>query len=407
MSNLAPALAQAALLSVQRLKEPPRRAEMRTAVVHGLGQLVSNSEYPFGQSPKITNILRLRLTHLLQSRKNIGSLWINFRLLLGRSEAVVGHRYRRFEWDDLRFFLGVCRHKTVSAAGQQLGVDHATVSRRIARLEHALNTKLFEHRQTGFLPTEAGARLQHMAEVVEASINACEAELSDADSAVEGVVRVGAPDCFAACFLGARLAAFCKAHPKLHVDLLTSTTPSSVSQREVDLFVGSSLPIEGRIISRKLTDYHAGLFASQSYLEGRPPIGSVSDVLSDGYICDVGDLYSYQGEFAPVGRAQFRSAHVLPLLQAVKGGEAIAVLPSYVAQDEALVRVLPMQINFRRSLYVLMHEDNKNLTRVRIVSDFIFNEVHKNRSIFFSEAAFNGSESAAITGEPTVVSPAY
>ena len=80
----------------------------------------------------------------------------------------MGHRYRysRFEWDDLRFFLGVCRHKTVSAAGQQLGVDHATVSRRIARLENALNTKLFEHRQTGFLPTGAGTRLQRMAEVV-------------------------------------------------------------------------------------------------------------------------------------------------------------------------------------------------------------------------------------------------
>ena len=64
----------------------------------------------------------------------------------------VGHCYRRFEWDDLRFFLGVCRHKTVSAASQHLGVDHATASRRIARLEHALNSKLFEHRQTGFVP---------------------------------------------------------------------------------------------------------------------------------------------------------------------------------------------------------------------------------------------------------------
>jgi DNA-binding transcriptional LysR family regulator len=319
----------------------------------------------------------------------------------------VGHRYCRFEWDDLRFFLCVCRHKTVSAAGPHLGVDHATVSRRIARLEHALNTKLFEHRQTGFVPTTAGTRLQRMAEVVEAAINACEAELSDADSAVEGVVRIGAPDCFAACFLGARLPAFCKAHPKLHVDLLTITSPSSVSQREVDIFIGSSLPNEGRIISRKLTDYHAGLFASQSYLENRPPIGSVSDVLSDDYICDVEDLYSYQAEFAPVPSAQFRSANVLPLLQAVKGGAAIAVLPSYVAcQDEALVPVFPAQINFHRSLYVLMHEDNKNLTRVRAVYDFIFSEVHKNRSIFCPEAAFNGSE-RAVTGKPIVISPRH
>jgi DNA-binding transcriptional LysR family regulator len=306
-----------------------------------------------------------------------------------KAEVVVGQSYRRFEWDDLRFFLGVCRHKTVSAAGQQLGVDHATVSRRIARLEHALNTKLFEHRQTGFVPTPAGTRLRRMAEVVEASISACEAELSDADSALEGVVRIGAPDCFAACFLGPRLAAFCKRYPKLHVDLLANTSPSSVAQREVDIFVGTSLPIEGRIISRKLTDYHAGLFASQSYLGSRAPIGSVSDVVSDGYICICGvdDL------FALVPRPQFRSANVLPLLQAVRDGEAIAVLPSYVAHhNDDLIPVLPAQINFRRSLYVLLHEDNKNLTRVRTVSDFIFSEVQKNRSIFLSEQAFDPSE---------------
>lgn len=301
----------------------------------------------------------------------------------------MGQSYRRFEWDDLRFFLGVCRHKTVSAAGQQLGVDHATVSRRITRLEHALNTKLFEHRQTGFVPTPAGTRLRRMAEVVEASISACEAELSDADSALEGVVRIGAPDCFAACFLGPRLAAFCKRYPKLHVDLLAHTSPSSVAQREVDIFVGTSLPIEGRIISRKLTDYHAGLFASQSYLRGRPPIGSVSDVVSDGYICICG----VDDMFALVPRPQFRSANLLPLLQAVKDGEAIAVLPSYVAhQNDDLVPVLPTRINFRRSLYLLLHEDNKNLTRVRTVSDFIFGEVQKNRSIFLSEQAFETSQ---------------
>ena len=305
----------------------------------------------------------------------------------------MGHRYRRFEWDDLRFFLGVCRHKTVSAAGQQLGVDHATVSRRIARLEHALNTKLFEHRPTGFVPTSAGTRLQRMAEVVEASINACEAELSDADSAVEGLVRIGAPDCFATCFLGARLAALCKMHPKLHIELLTSTNASSVSQREVDIFVGSSVPIEGRIISRKLTDYYAGLFASQSYLERRPPIASASDVFSDDYICDVDAMYSHQSPFALVPRIKFSSVNVLPLLQAVREGEAIALLPSYVTcQDEDLVPVLPAQINFRRSLYVLLHEDNKNLTRVRTVSDFIFSEVQKNRSNFLTEASCNGSE---------------
>ena len=320
----------------------------------------------------------------------------------------MGHRYRRFEWDDLHFFLGVCRHKTVSAAGQQLGVDHATVSRRISRLEHALNTKLFEHRPTGFVPTSAGIRLRRMAEVVEASIHACEAELSDADAALEGVVRIGAPDCFAACFLGPRLAAFSKAHPKLHIDLLSTTSSSSVSQREVDILVGSTLPIEGRLISRKLTDYHAGLFASQDYLHRHPPIHSTEDVSSNGYgyICDLDAIYSDQNEFALGSHAKFRSSNVLPLLQAVKEGQAIAVLPSYIAyQDDALVPVLPAEINFRRSLYVLTHEDNKNLSRVRTVSDFIFSEVQKNRLTFLPEAAFDPSEQDIMAGSVAIAPP--
>ena len=320
----------------------------------------------------------------------------------------MGYRYRRFEWDDLHFFLGVCRHKTVSAAGQQLGVDHATVSRRISRLEHALNTKLFEHRPTGFVPTSAGIRLRRMAEVVEASIHACEAELSDADAALEGVVRIGAPDCFAACFLGPRLAAFSKAHPKLHIDLLSTTSSSSVSQREVDILVGSTLPIEGRLISRKLTDYHAGLFASQDYLHRHPPIHSTADVSSNGYgyICDLDAIYSDQNEFALGSHAKFRSSNVLPLLQAVKEGQAIAVLPSYIAyQDDALVPVLPAEINFRRSLYVLTHEDNKNLSRVRTVSDFIFSEVQKNRLTFLPEAAFDPSEQGVAAGSVVIAPP--
>ena len=63
---------------------------------------------------------------------------------------------RKLAWDDLQFFLAVCRHHTASAAAQQLAVDHATVLRRVARLEQALNTKLFEHRKPHYAPTSAG-----------------------------------------------------------------------------------------------------------------------------------------------------------------------------------------------------------------------------------------------------------
>ena len=49
-----------------------------------------------------------------------------------------------FTWDDLQFFLAVARTGQVSTAARRLRTSHATVSRRIDRLEFALKVKLFE-----------------------------------------------------------------------------------------------------------------------------------------------------------------------------------------------------------------------------------------------------------------------
>ena len=62
------------------------------------------------------------------------------------------------DWDDFRFVLAIVRGGSVSAAARQLGVDHATVIRRVDRLEHTLSAKLFDRRKSGYLLTEAGQR---------------------------------------------------------------------------------------------------------------------------------------------------------------------------------------------------------------------------------------------------------
>jgi DNA-binding transcriptional LysR family regulator len=42
------------------------------------------------------------------------------------------------DWDDVRSFLAVARGGSVRAAAERLGVNHATVLRRIAQLEERL-----------------------------------------------------------------------------------------------------------------------------------------------------------------------------------------------------------------------------------------------------------------------------
>src|SRR6266852_311126 len=51
--------------------------------------------------------------------------------------------HKALSWDDARILLAVVRHGTQAAASKALGVDQATVSRRLLRLEDVIGTPLF------------------------------------------------------------------------------------------------------------------------------------------------------------------------------------------------------------------------------------------------------------------------
>ena len=109
------------------------------------------------------------------------------------------------DWDDFRFVLAIVRGGSVSAAAKQLGVDHATVIRRVDRLERHLNAKLFDRRKTGYLLTEAGQRVADSAEAMESTIVANQEAVGGSRAHLTGTVRIGAPDGFGSHFLASRL----------------------------------------------------------------------------------------------------------------------------------------------------------------------------------------------------------
>ncbi len=65
---------------------------------------------------------------------------------------------KNMDWDDLRFFLAVAGAGSLSAAAKQLRVNTTTVLRRIAHLEEALDTRLFERLRSGYQLTQSGVR---------------------------------------------------------------------------------------------------------------------------------------------------------------------------------------------------------------------------------------------------------
>jgi molybdate transport repressor ModE-like protein len=67
------------------------------------------------------------------------------------------------DWNDVRYFLAVARAGSVRAAAVLLGVNHATVLRRIAQLEERLGAHMFEKRPSGYRLTEAGEEILELA----------------------------------------------------------------------------------------------------------------------------------------------------------------------------------------------------------------------------------------------------
>ena len=78
------------------------------------------------------------------------------------------------KWDDLRFFLAVCRSGSIRGAAKQLGVNHATVSRRINSFEAALNRRLFERTAQGYVRTKDAEEIFQEASHLEERLSSVE-----------------------------------------------------------------------------------------------------------------------------------------------------------------------------------------------------------------------------------------
>ncbi|OJJ11644.1 LysR family transcriptional regulator [Roseibium sp.] len=290
-------------------------------------------------------------------------------------------------WDDIRIFLGVARTGQILAAAKRLGLNHATVARRLTALEDSLGTRLFDRSTSGCVLTDAGSRFFDRAETMEAAALQAEADLGDDTPEISGTVRIGAPDGFGVAYLAPRLGLLTRQHPGLTVQLVPVSRSFSLSRREADIAVTIERPETGRLIAGKLVDYALGLYASRSYLSERDFPESPGDLSAHNLIGYVEDLlYSaslnYGTEFFKGWTARFEIASALGQTEAVKAGAGIGILHDFIARaDPSLVPVLP-DMKLKRAYWMVTHESSRPLRHVAAVQDFLREQVARDKAMF-------------------------
>jgi DNA-binding transcriptional LysR family regulator len=291
------------------------------------------------------------------------------------------------DWDLARIFLAVARAGQLLGAARKLGLDHATVSRRVNQLEASMGVKLLDRRTNGCVLTPAGEAFLAAAERIETEMLRAQASLSGYDVALEGQVRIGAPDGFGTFVLARHLGELMDRHPGLTVQLVPLPRAFSLAKREADVAVTIEQPQEGRLSVRKLTDYRLSFYGARDYVAARPPVRQVGDLSAHRIVTYVRDLLytpalDYLDETGVAPGSRFECAGMIGQIEAVRAGAGLGMLHDYAARlFDDLVPVLT-EVAVTRTYWLVTHDDVRDLARVRLVHDFIVELVGRSRRSF-------------------------
>ncbi len=272
-------------------------------------------------------------------------------------------------WDDLRVFLAVARDESLSAAGRVLKIDPATVGRRIARLEAALDAVLFTKSQQGYVLTTAGQRLMEHGLQAEEALRAATGVTSGSNKSLSGQIRIGAPDGCANYLLPQVCAKISDANPDLDIQILALPRIINLSRREADMAITVSAPTAGQLLVQKITDYQLHMVATQEYLcrhfairstddlRGHRMIGYIPDMIFDrelDYLNDIG-----------VERVALASNSVSVQLRQVSLGTGVCVAHDFTLPfHRELRKILTDQISLTRGFYLVRHQGDQRNERL-------------------------------------------
>lgn len=304
-----------------------------------------------------------------------------------RSPAAKVHNGHMFDWNDLKHFLAVARHRSTIAAGKSLGLSQSTVHRRVSELERRIGRPLMTRHSSGYRLTEFGEALLPYAERVEAAVGDVELRVKDTVRELTGVVRVTCPEPIVYRMTKSSLIdRFHAKHPGLRVEFVTSDRYLDLSKGEVDVAFRSG-DTDDELVGRKVADSLWAVYASRDYV-GRYGVPARVEELSLHPLVGFDESLSqhraakWLGEVAPEAKMAARNTSVLGLVSAVKSGIGIGPLPTALGDAEPdLVRVLGPIPELARSWRILAHPDLRRIPRIAAFFDFAIEEREALKSI--------------------------
>ncbi|WP_420414527.1 LysR family transcriptional regulator [Roseibium sp.] len=277
----------------------------------------------------------------------------------------------KVHWDDLQYVHAVIEHGSLSAASRALGVNHATVLRRIALLEAAYDIKLFERRNDGYRLLPEGRALLASLKLMDQASARIMRSLALTSKGIEGSFRLATTDSIACLQIPGYLEQLRAVHSSINIEVVVSNNPidMSLSGAEILIRPGGEMPPD-------LSGIRAGsiefcVYGAPDYLKEAAGLPA-RDLKWLGVAPHFARSTAGEWLFANAQTSfEFSADSFLALASMAARGLGVTMLPDFIGrQTEGLVAVDRMPTGPETGLWVATHKDFRRQSNIETLLNF-------------------------------------
>ncbi|MBW8637429.1 LysR family transcriptional regulator [Hoeflea sp. WL0058] len=179
---------------------------------------------------------------------------------------------------DLEIFAQVVATGSLSAAGRELGLSPAMVSKRLKRLEDSLGTRLVQRTTRQVSLMETGKGFYERVTAILAGIEEAQAFAARRSQQARGVLKVSAPTSFGRMHIAPNLKAFMGANPDLSIDLSLSDRFVDIVADGFDIAIRIGELADSSLVARRLAPVRRILCATPDYLARHGSPQTIADL---------------------------------------------------------------------------------------------------------------------------------
>ena len=278
------------------------------------------------------------------------------------------------ELDAVRIFAAVAEHRSFRAAAEALDVPRSTVSRRLADLERALDTRLFHRTTRTVTLTDAGHTfLSRVRPALDVIADAGRAAV-DASTEPRGLLRITMTPSMASSVAPVMLELLAK-YPEVRVDIDLTDRKVDLIAEGFDLAIRAGQLPDSTLVARSIGHGQAGYFASPSYIARRGVPKSSADLAEHDWI-----VFSGRSRLEPfVVHERLRVNSLAVVIDAAISGFGLAWIPESMLGDTVsrglLVPVLPDLWPPSLPLHLVYSSARQLSPRVRAALDLLLQRI--------------------------------